>query len=108
MARGLATWVFKSFRLIQHLQSFNQFLTDFHSNFLPGLLQRKQAVLYLKSEPPIVQASWLKLSSPIQNEGFRIIQDLVLAEEQKEFNLIQNLNFGASVTAWFFHSIFFR
>ena len=56
--------------------------------------------MYIKTEAPIVQASWLKLSMPVLTEGFIIIQD-ILQGESEEFNLIQNLNFGVQVTSLF-------
>ena len=33
-----------------------------------GLLQRKEALMYLKSEPAIVDEKWLKLSFPVRAE----------------------------------------
>ena len=65
-----------------------------------GLLQRKQALMYLKMEAPTVQTSWLKLSLPVMTERFLFLHDIRLRVNQ-EFNLLQNLNFGFQITALF-------
>ena len=56
-----------------------------------GLLERKQAVLYLKTESPIVQASanWLKMSMPLFTEAFIILQEISPQDKHEEFNLMQ-------------------
>ena len=57
--------------------------------------------MYLKMEAPIVQTSWLKLSMPILHESFMIIQEIECGQNNEEFNLIQNLNFGVKITTLF-------
>ena len=56
--------------------------------------------MYIKTEAPIVQTSWLRLSTPVLTESFVIIQDIGL-QKNEEFNLIQNLNFGIRITSLF-------
>lgn len=47
-----------------------------------------------------MQANWLKISRPVLTEPFTIIQDIGVPET-KQFNLLQNLNFGVEINAWF-------
>ena len=70
--------------------------------FRPGLLQRKEALVYLKMEASIVQADWLKKTMPVQTEAFIIAHEISPEGDYKEFNLMQNLNFGVQITALFF------
>lgn len=62
--------------------------------------------MYIKTEAPLVQASWLKITSPVLTEAFVIIQDIGF-QRNEEFNLVQNLNFGFQITAWFLSLSFF-
>ena len=53
-------------------------------------------------EAPIIQANWLKKSMPVLTELFIIAHDINTKGEHKEFNLMQNLNFGTQITTLFF------
>ena len=49
----------------------------------------------------MVQASWIKISTPILNEAFVLLQEIDLEKEHPTYNLMMNLNFGLNMTALF-------
>ena len=135
MVLGAAIWVSTLHLWIQLKLKFKVNFNEFCAIYFkpPGLLQRKRALVYFKPgndvkwpmtrqpkykqinynlfiykpEAPIVQATWLKTSMPVLTEHFVILTNINPQEEQQEYNLMQNLNFGFKITGMFLSGYIF-